>query len=362
MLSALIALLIAEGIARVVDKTPPTISGWRSLDNRPLERNQLGFRGHPIEYAKDDFVIVLLGDSSVEASACSYELTPERRLQFHLNSTGRKVRVVSLGAGGYGQDQQLLILREYLEKFRADMVVHWFAGTNDIWNNVFPTHFPADGAAKPTYWLEGGQLRGPTEGMGQPIRETPRLKLQLLWRNQSNWSRDGEWEKLLPPPYKPMTEPDGPVKDDWQQRWDSNAKHMRNENLATEKTHYSIFLTPGSERMKYGLDLTHRLLQEIEHLIQSRGGRLVVFANDLPPEERSRREGLHVLQGKYYKTSMDQYYRNLDYVLRDLTFYSIPITIENWKVSADNSHLNEQANDQLMKDLAKRIEPLIPSR
>src|SRR6266576_2289533 len=102
----LAGLLIAEVTLRVLDvpRSYP-LSGWKSPVENPAEKNEIGFRGQPIQYAKDDFVIVLLGDSSVEAAACSYETMPERRLQAHLNAGGRRVRVFSLGTGGYGQDQ-----------------------------------------------------------------------------------------------------------------------------------------------------------------------------------------------------------------------------------------------------------------
>jgi hypothetical protein len=179
----------------------------------------LGFRGQPIEYQPDDFVIVIVGDSQVEAKACAYGWMPERRLQFYLNSSGRKVKVFSLGGPATGQDQQLLSLQEYYQKYRADMVILWFTPANDVWNNTFPSGTPDDRTPKPTFWLENGQLRGPTELTGQPIRETPRLKLMLLWRKFFPWSREKAWARsILPPPYSPLSKYDGPVTDDWQKR------------------------------------------------------------------------------------------------------------------------------------------------
>ena len=360
--SILAGLLIVEVTLRIVDRPAPVSSGWRSLADKS-ELNQLYFRGQPIEYTKDDFVIVLLGDSSVEATACGYEWMPERRLQFYLNSNGKRVKVVTLGTSGYGQDQELLALQEYLGKYRADMVLLWFALPNDVWNNLFPTHFPTDGTPKPTYWLDQkGQLRGPSEGWGQLIRETPRLKLTLLWRNLRGWSRDRAWETGYPPAYVPMTQTNDPVKDDWQRRWDNNTRSMRDENLGTEKSHFAVFLTPRSQRTQYGLDLTRKLLEEINHLTQSHGGQFAMFTNDSPREETDVLEGTHVLKGKYYKTSMAQYLSNLDYVSQGFKFYSLPITEAQWKVGPDNTHLNEHAMDQFMKGLAGRVEIMVPAQ
>src|SRR5262245_11519122 len=97
--------LILGGVLLQVFYTPPTnVSGWKSFVSK-FEKNQLGFRGHRIEYASDDFVIVLLGDSMVQAQACAYGWMPERRLEHHLKNLGKKVRVFTVAAQGYGQDQ-----------------------------------------------------------------------------------------------------------------------------------------------------------------------------------------------------------------------------------------------------------------
>src|SRR5688572_4684118 len=138
--SLFVGLLIAEVALRVLNTPNPATSGWRA-QLTVKEQNQLGFRGQSIEYAEDDFVIVMIGDSYVEAQSCAYEWMPERRLQSYLNALGKRVKVFSVGASGYGQDQELLGLRDYFKQFRADMVILWETPINDIWNNVFPTGF-----------------------------------------------------------------------------------------------------------------------------------------------------------------------------------------------------------------------------
>src|SRR5215210_7140115 len=86
--SVCLTFIFAEVVLQIVRYPKPTISGWKTLNSYVSERHQLGFRGQPIEYSDDDFVIVLVGDSGVEAKACAYGWMPERRLQFHLNSSG----------------------------------------------------------------------------------------------------------------------------------------------------------------------------------------------------------------------------------------------------------------------------------
>lgn len=150
-------------ILSVTNKPSNHIWGWRYHGKRTEEINQLGFRGQRINYDKQDYVVLLVGDSQVQSATCVFEKMPERRLEDHLSIiTGKAIRVFSLGAGGYGQDQQLLALKEFFRDYSADLVVVWETPGNDVWNNMFPTHWPKDGTPKPTFWLDGNdKLKGP---------------------------------------------------------------------------------------------------------------------------------------------------------------------------------------------------------
>lgn len=365
IISIIISLLLAEIVLQIIGKPLPLVSGWRFQGNKAA-RNQLGFRGQPIQYSMNDYVIILLGDSQVEAAASPFKRMPERRLQYYLNNSSAKkrksVKVFSLGAAGYGQDQQLLVLQEYFKNYRADLVVLWQTPYNDVWNNVFPSHMPKNGWPKPTFRLVGDKLYGPSENMGEPVGLTG-LKLVSLWyRVFKSFDRDDKWEKYLPPPYKPITGYQGPFRGDWQKRWDNDEGLMRQENLTNEKTHYAIFLVPRSPRMQYGLDLTRKLLHEIEKLVKMHNGNFVIF-NTLNPimrkDEIRNDELVHLLNGKYYKTSKNQAIRNINFINSDFIFFNIKVKIKEWRVLPKDDHLNEQANDQVMGDLAESLERFI---
>lgn len=123
-------------------------SGWRDifeLDSHIGQKhsfvNNLGYRGQNFSYSPNDKVIVLLGDSFVECVRCSDDKLPERILEDAIAAkTGsNNVKVFSLGASGYGADQELLALRDYFGGgYRADAVVLWQTLGNDIWETVFP--------------------------------------------------------------------------------------------------------------------------------------------------------------------------------------------------------------------------------
>jgi hypothetical protein len=355
--SAITAILTA--ILFQILYVPPQIkSGWRSFAPK-VEQNESGFRGRHIVYSDSDFVIVLLGDSQVEATALPFDSMPEQMLESALNAENKKVKVFSLGAGGYGQDQELLALQEYFQNYRADLVVLWETPQNDVWNNVFPTHI-ATFNPKPTFWLRDGRLQGPTEALGQPLsysRFALWAVLQRVLRQRGFEQRDKDWERRLPAAYRPLEQYTGPLNTEWQDRWETNEGRMRDENLGNEKSHLAITLFPRSDRMKYGLDLTRALLKRIAETSASNMAKMVIFqadGNSLPEKKE-----MHVLNGKYYVVSKKQFVSNLSYINQGFQTEVIPITVKDWRVSPSDAHLNLPANEQVIRELAKRLAPQI---
>jgi hypothetical protein len=337
---------------------PRLVAGWKS-SLQTSELNELGFRGIRIDYADADCVIVLLGDSHVEAKALHLEAIPARRLESHLSSQGRRVRVHTVGTWGYGQDQQLLALQEYFQKYRADLVVLWQEPRNDLWNNVFRTHM-YNRNPKPTFWLDGTGLRGPTESLGEPLANSSIVVVALWQRVFGLPYRDQKWEDKLPEAYSPLTRFDGVVNTEWQARWDTNRGLMRSENLLTEKSHMAVMLTPRSPRTQYGLDLTRALLNRIRDLAASNHSKLVIFQVD-DHYFKSNDEQMYVLNGKYFRVAKQQFDENWHYVHQGFDATIIPVTVDDWRVRPDDAHYNERATDQIMGDLARFLKDRIPS-
>ena len=351
----------AELLLRALGRPVPLVSGWRAPVNEQLrmQRNELGYRGQPIEYGEDDTVVLLVGDSQVEAMACAYEWMPERRLEAHLGArSGRRVHVFSLGAGGYGQDQQLLALREYLARYRADVVINWETPGNDLWNITFPTMDPDGLQPKPTFWLENGELRGPSSQMGEIV--SPRMRLvSLIERRWPLRLPDEEWETRLPPPYKPMEAYRGPVNRTWQERFDENLGTIPTDNFATEKSHMAIFLEPRSPRTGYSATLMHLLLQQMASAVQSRGGRFMTYWVDVPSVDLPEPEAVYSLNGRYYRASRRQALRTLAEANAGFATHVSPLPMAQWRVSPVDGHLNEHAVDMVMQDLAAAVTPLV---
>jgi len=361
-LLSLVVLLLCfagfEAVLHALDYPKAVRSGWRYRWDQ-TETNQLGYRGRKIEYSKDDYVILLVGDSQVESASNPLEEMPERLLEMELGRDFGNVKVFSIGTAGYGQDLELLALEEYYAKFRADAVVLWFTFYNDIWNNVFPTH-NLDGSnsgPKPTWRLEHGRLIGPTESLRGV---TDRWKTRALIRTALGYNRDDAWEKYLPPAYSPLESWEGKANPLWQD------KNFR-ENPVREKSHLAPLLAPASPRMDYGIELTRALLLKIKGLVESKGG---VFLSILPEhpyrkyldselptirtiaETYYQGDQVYEWQGKFYKTSKAQAEENLSRIMKDVPFYRFPVDLEGCTLSSTDFHFTTLANRFAMSELA----------
>jgi hypothetical protein len=363
-LAALVPGVVLSGVVgaaalQVAFVLPRIVCGWKS-DVPVTQQNQLRFRGRPIVYTPEDYVIVLLGDSQVEAAALPLDAMPEQRLESDLVSLGRKTRVISIGTGGYGQDQELLALQEYFQRHRADLVVLWQTPGNDIWNNLFKTHM-INRSPKPTFSLDGsGRLLGPSEALGQPLANSKIVVVSLWERALGLPWRDKSWERQLPAAYVPMDHYDGPVRTEWQDRWITNLGRMRDENLATEKSHLVVGLTPRSPRMQYGLDLTRALTRRIQELAAANHARMVVFQASAGNDGfASDGDEVYVLNNKYYRVSKRQYLENWNYVNAGFDTETIPVRVKDWRVGPEDGHLSAPATDQVMVNLAKRLQSRI---
>ena len=162
LVATLTAIAANVALIQVTYEIAPITAGWRSEAPKE-ELNGFGFRGQTITVTHGQRVVLLLGDSQVEALAGSVAQMPETRLEFHLKNLGIDAKAFSLGAAGYGQDQQLFALREYLNRHSADVVALWFTPGNDI----FPTHMPRNGPSKPTFRLAGDRLITPELEWGE---------------------------------------------------------------------------------------------------------------------------------------------------------------------------------------------------
>jgi len=346
-----LALVLIEIYLVQTDQPPQVVWGWRDTAERPNEQNQLGFRGQPIDYRNEDFVILLVGDSQVQAEACAYDVMPEKRLEYHLSEiTQKPIKVFSIGAAGYGQDQQLLGIKEYLANNSANLILVWETPENDIWNNMFPTHWPTDGQPKPTFWLnKNGQLNGPNQPWGSSVYSSIRTiaLIEQYWQS----SLDVSWEhQYFPPRYPLQDNYQGEVITDWY------ILDSALENIENGKTHVGLSVIPASERIGYGIQLTHQLFQQMEQLATNHLAQFWTFYVKRPdfPLKSGTYSVKRGSETRFVQLSEEQYWQNLQKMNHQLNFFSIPVSSATpFTVNSYDPHLNPAAVDQVMKEVAE---------
>jgi len=357
-----VAGVVAEVGLRLFDYPTEQPVGW-AWRGDPREANELGLRGHRA-MRRPDTTVMLVGDSQVE-STDPFARMPEVFLAAALGELIRRdVRVVSVAAGGWGQDQQLLALRRSLAVIGPQVVTLWFTPGNDLWNNTFPTHMPRDGWPKPTFWLDGEALRGPHAPPGTAYRP-PGLRLSRLLRpilHQPMYVTDEEWESKLPPAYRARAAERGGVPSLVEYaatrfglaRADVE-RALVLENFENEKTHVSIALTPRSPRLDYSIRLTRALLQEIARLCRRHRAPFLVFYVDTGPTGLPEAPTQFEVSGRVVTLSNAAARAVVREVLADVPSLELSGYRSEFRVSSTDAHLNEAGNRYFMAQLARQL-------
>ena len=361
LFTTFILICLVEGALQLLNYPyyqPEVRVGWKYQGKDKEHLNQLGFRGQKIKYDSTDKVVLLLGDSQVEADGCAFEQMPEKHLQTALQKSMPNVKVFSIGAGGYGTDQELLALQEYFKHFRAYLVLVWITPSNDVWNNLFPTHIPKDGTPKPTFWLENHQLKGyKLKPDSLIIKNSPFKLVHLFQRVFDNPLKgiDENWAKqTMPPAYIPESQYKAPFLD-----WTGH----KTENLVNEKAHNAIQFSPVSPRTKYGIALTQALFEKLKQTSAENKAKIVYFYRDEYPEISTDSSLAVIKQGNgFYTISKKQYNINIKALTQLFQSIRLPILIKDWRVSPEDGHLNAKANQQVMKSLADSLQKHLPKK
>ena len=120
----------------------PGAEGWYRKEGEAYVRiNSDGLRDweHPIAKPENTFRIAVVGDSYCEA----FSVSPEeafwsvmgKKLEECNALPGKGIEVINFGVSGYGTAQELLTVREKVEKYSPDLVLLAVTTNNDITDN-----------------------------------------------------------------------------------------------------------------------------------------------------------------------------------------------------------------------------------
>lgn len=380
--SVLLMLGLAEGALQVLDFPARPAEGWkwsespyRSPANNDDHRvNQLDLRGEPIQYAKDDFVVVLLGDSQVEAGTQPHDRMPEALLRDALERRlGQgKVKVFSLASAGWGNDQQLVWLKRYFADYRADVVVNWLTPVNDYWENTFIDRSVTSqaGRLKPTYKPDaGGALVLAKPGSRWKLRTLASLAVGK-WRHGSGYTLEqhysNNWMAALPPAQVPGPSPVAcPAREIDQKtligsyrQGDRAYTVVTDEDLARGRSHFAVFLKEASPRDRYAIDVTHRLMTEALRTAEAHGARFLLFhayRNDLDAAFREIR-CVKTLDGATFAFDGSDWLRYLKASPLAGQLATAQVSSDQALTSGPNDwHFNEEGNRKAMDALADLV-------
>ena len=374
MISTILSLAITEGVLRLEDYPPAPLVGWK-WDHSPYRTqpdtavNQIGLRGRPIHYGPDDFVVVLLGDSYVEAGAQLPEQQPERILERVLREEYgiANARVFSVASAGWGTDQEYVNLQNYFRRFRADLVLLWFT-PNDFWENAYIDRSLSvkAGIFKPTFEINSA-------GTLQTHEILPETKIQLLWEkgvarlkgiDYQDW-RLQRWLGVIPPANTefPGEVPVCPPTVITQARMFEHEGEVAitvtsPEDIEHNRSHFSPYGKKPSEREKYQIRITQLLLRQVAAEAEANHAKFRFFYAYRPDIDAlvSKVQCVRsILSGVSLAFDGADLIRPLDtQQLRPYRItFSLPPTARDLAISKDDVHLNDKGTTLVMQGLSQ---------
>jgi hypothetical protein len=382
--ATIVAIFLMEALLRGIG-IPATLNsgwGWENSAGRKLSKydnlttNQFGYRGQHINYHPDDYVVLLVGDSQVEAYAGLPEHMPEQFLQESLASRLQKpVKVFSFASSGWGQDQQLLALQEYYRVYRADLVLLWATPGNDFWENAFPdrSSTPQAGHLKPTFRLKDRELYGPYFTSGSYLHNS--AIAQLVESGIANIRKETleqrilrDWLKEMPTPHEsnkqkheylceglPVINQVEFYKTIFELNNNIGYTVKSGEDVLNSRSHFSAYMLDPSRRDGYLITITESLLRHVKEEVENHHSKFLVF---YPVREDFDQRGMQMVkcvsdsQGNTFRVSLD-YKSLLQRVIssNDLVAFDLPGG-NQIVVSPNDRHLNDFGNELVMKKLS----------
>jgi hypothetical protein len=284
----------------------------------------------------------------------------------------KNIKVFSIASAGWGQDQQLIWLENYLRNYRADLVLVWVTPVNDYWENAFLDRSVSSraGRLKPTFKLaENGDLQ-PYSPFDLDAKLPGLLALagnRIMGRAEYTIEQYylDRWMRLMPRSASPALPADQCPSNEIPQDHliEAYKKGARGFTVVTEeaveesRSHYSPFLTRLSERDRYLIEVTHALLRRLQHTAEANRAVFKMFhayRNDLDAAFREIVCVKTQSNGKYFSFDGSDWLRHLKPT--DLADHLISFAVadhEAMNAGTNDWHLNGKGNRKVMQELTR---------
>jgi hypothetical protein len=374
-------LALAEGALHLADYPHAPAIGWRwdespyraDFNMQDKKTNQLGLRGQDIDYGKDDFVVLLVGDSQAEAGTQPRGRIPEAILQEELTKRagGRKIKVFTIASAGWGQDQELVWLKAYFAKYRADLVLDWITPVNDYWENTFVDRSITReaGRLKPTFKVtDDDRLKQVMpQRFDWKIKDLVALAVGRAAKGKQftlEQYYSNTWQAALPA---------GNLGTSARGTCPANEVHesvlissylggsraytlVTDEDVEDGRSHFSPFLMHASARDTYAVGITHRLLQEMADVTKANNAQFYIFhayRSDLDAAFREIKCVKMQPAGHYFEFDGSDWLRHLKKSSLNAQLITFDVSSDQALNAAPNDwHFNYDGNRQALGKLA----------
>jgi len=315
----------------------------------------------------------------VEVATSRSELMPERLLKAHLENMHlpRPVKVFSLASSGWGNDQQLLALQRYFQTYRADLVLIWSTPSNDLWENTFPDRSDTAeaGHLKPTFFLEGTELKGPFLTGPVFLSESRvmelilRARLRLAGRTKEQYLLD-QWLTRLPTADRraeegeaskcvsyPTIDQDEFFRNIFNLPGDGVVVRTR-EDVEHSRSSFAPYIAPRSQRDLYLIEITRTLLARIRELTAQHGAAfryIYTVRHEFDAVAKQSLQCIETTGGKQFAAHWGIFEVVRSLVNEDDLLVLPVLGGEEISVSPTDRHLSDYANDRAMASLANEL-------
>lgn len=235
---------------------------WRAGGEVFVERlNSEGFRDVEHELEKFRKRILFIGDSYTAGIGIKFENLYTRQLQEMLSDS---IEIISMGIGGIGTDQELLILKHQGLAYQPDIVVLQFYTGNDPLNNLYDHLFASPNLAKPYFYIKNGELQ---QAPFTIRRDLKRILLDYRLVNSLNTIRHLVFDEVRVEARKANLEMDV---------FDA-LENLPELAVESDYSPYCLYLPSYSDSIRYAWQLTEALLVEMKKTVEAHHAIFMIF-------------------------------------------------------------------------------------